>query len=306
MRDDGAVVEVWRSQSVWSQVASRAKRSIGRARSAALALMVIGSGLAALAAAADARQGVGRLSALGAAVAIGLLPVLRPFWTGPALRDWTRCRSVSEALKSEVYLCLAGAGGYGEENDAVLLRGRTDAVLRDAADLLPRTIGLVPRDRPLPAVDGPGSYFRLRVTEQIDGYYLPRSRMLAVRLRTFRTAELALALAGVALAAVAVTYPGSGLGGWIAVITTVTAALAAHTAAARYDYQLVEFLRTATELSRLRRDSMAGTASPPELRALVERSERVISIQNEGWMAKLSAVAIHPEQADGSADDKQP
>jgi hypothetical protein len=103
----------------------------------------------------------------------------------------------------------------------------------------------------------------------------------------FRRIELVLAVAGVALGALAAGLAEVGLGAWIAVVTTVSAAVAAHVGAARYEYQLIEYLRTADELSRLRREA-AVTMSPTELDQLVVRCERMISIQNEDWMAKLS------------------
>ncbi len=92
------------------------------------------------------------------------------------------------------------------------------------------------------------------------------------------------------LGALAARFPGWGLGAWIAVVTTVIAAVGAHAAAARYDYQLVEYLRTAQELTRLRRATAYAT-SDAELGDLVVQCERVISIQDEGWMAKLSTAA---------------
>jgi hypothetical protein len=75
---------------------------------------------------------------------------------------------------------------------------------------------------------------------------------------------------------------------WIAVVTTLSGAVAAHVGAARYEYQLIEYLRTADELSRLRRDA-AATTSATEVDQLIVQCERIISIQNEGWMAKLSS-----------------
>jgi hypothetical protein len=80
----------------------------------------------------------------------------------------------------------------------------------------------------------------------------------------------------------------------VPVLTTVTAALTAHAAAARYEYLLVEYLRTAAELERLRsrRQSSAGGSGGRSAEAedeFVEACERVISVQNEGWMAKLTS-----------------
>jgi Protein of unknown function (DUF4231) len=96
---DGLVGGLWKQQSVWSQTAHRMKASIGRARSAALALTVGGAVLATLATRLPATQATASsVLAITAAVAVGLVPVLR---------DWTRARSVSEALKSEIYWYLA-------------------------------------------------------------------------------------------------------------------------------------------------------------------------------------------------------
>ncbi|MCA1697279.1 MAG: hypothetical protein LC749_22610 [Actinobacteria bacterium] len=53
-------------------------------------------------------------------------------------------------------------------------------------------------------------------------------------------------------------------------------------------HQLIKYLSTAEELRRLRYEA-AATTSPAELDQLVVQRERIISIQNESWMAKLSA-----------------
>jgi hypothetical protein len=113
------------------------KGSIDRARSAALALTVGGAVLATLAARLPAGQARAvSVLAVAAAVGVGLVPLLRPRRSGRVLRDWTRARSVSEALKSEVYLYLAGAGDYrGEDRDRRLMVC-TDRVRQEAADLL--------------------------------------------------------------------------------------------------------------------------------------------------------------------------
>ena len=41
------------------------------------------------------------------------------------------------------------------------------------------------------------------------------------------------------------------VGAWVAVVTTVAAAVTAHAAAQRYEFLLIEYLRTAAELRRL-------------------------------------------------------
>jgi SMODS and SLOG-associating 2TM effector domain 1 len=60
--------------------------------------------------------------------------------------------------------------------------------------------------------------------------------------------------------------------------------VAAHGAASRYEYQAIEFTRTADELERLRARYKVDHSAK-----IVSESEHVISIQNEGWMSKLSS-----------------
>lgn len=281
--------ELWKQQSLWSQTANRMKTSIGRARSAALALTVGSAVLATLAARLPTTQATASaVLAIAAAVGVGLVPVLRPRYSGRVLRDWTRARSVSEALKSEIYLYLARAGSYQSEDRDRQLKACTDRARQHAADLLQHSVDIQPVRRPLPDVCDFGSYLRIRVDGQIDGYYRPRAQQLRARLRQFRRVEFVLAAAGVVLGALAASLPQWGLGAWIAVVTTISAAVAAHVGASRYEYQLIEYLRTAEELSQLRHDATT-TTSPAELDQLVTRCERIISIQNEGWMAKLSS-----------------
>jgi hypothetical protein len=283
------VDEVWARQSVWSQAANRMTTSIHRARTTILIFTVIGAALATVAAAVgSSNQRAGSVLAVASAVSVGLVPVLRPRATGTALQQWTRARSVAEALKSEVYLYLARSGRYAGSDRQTQLADTTDEVMRDAADLLPHTVGITPAQRDLPLVTDVVSYFPVRVESQIDGFYRPRARALQRRLTRFRRLEALLSLAGVVLAALAATFPRAGVGSWVAVVTTVTAAVATHVAAGRYDYQLVEYLRTANELSRIRRDA-DRSRSADDLDELVQRAERIISIQNEGWMAKLSS-----------------
>ena len=160
--------------------------------------------------------------------------------------------------------------------------------MRDASDLLRHTSGIDPARRDLSRVADHGSYVEVRVDGQVHDFYRLRAAQLQTRLSWFRWAELTLAVAGVVLGAPAARFPGWSVGVWIAVVTTATATLAAHVAAACYDYQLVEYLRTAHELDRLRA-AASRTTSVAVLDHLVIQCERVISIQNEGWMAKLSA-----------------
>lgn len=74
--------------------------------------------------------------------------------------------------------------------------------------------------------------------------------------------------------------------------TTISAALTAHVAAVRYEFLLIEYARTAAQLERLR-DRRHPPADPNQAAhadgEFVAQCERIISAQNEAWMAKLSS-----------------
>jgi hypothetical protein len=277
--DDVALTRAWEQQSVWSLVANRLKRDLQRYRIRVLTLSVIGAVLSAAAVIAGLDSGVGKvLAALGGA-AMGLAALDRARVGKDAVQRWTRARSVAEELKSEVYLHLTGVSTKP-------LDQQIDALADDASDLAPLTLGVAPTARELPAVRDLDSYVRHRLVDQIDSYYRPKAAELQRKSDRIRTAQQWLAGIGVVAAAAAAIWETGAVAVWVPVLTTIGAALAAYGAAERYDFQVVEFLRTADQLERLRdRRGSAATMSDAEL---IRAAEQVISIQNEGWMAKLS------------------
>ncbi|MFF5718491.1 DUF4231 domain-containing protein [Streptomyces buecherae] len=284
--DQRGVAWVWDQQSVWSQAADRAKRSIGRARTAGLALGVLGAcaGTAASQLIGD-HEGAGKALAFLAAVAMGLVPLIVRAAGPQQIRDWTRMRSLSEELKGEVYTCQARVASYRAEDAHQVLLERADRLTADASDLATHTSGITPRPRPLPGVSDVDSYVRLRVTGQVERYYRPRALAMRRKATLVRRAELALATTATVLGAVSGTFGAAWATAWVATVATVAAGVTAHAAASRYAYQELEFSRTAAELERLthHRPQTADQATDD---AFVSQCERVISAQNEGWMTK--------------------
>ncbi|MGH3621906.1 MAG: DUF4231 domain-containing protein, partial [Sciscionella sp.] len=227
---------------MWSQTANRLKRSITRWRTVTLGLTIAGAVLATLGAQVASLSTVtGKVLAWLAAVAVAVIPVTAPRAGRQTIQAWTRARSVSEALKSELYTLLAGASPYrGADRDEVL-RSRAEDVLADADDLQRYLVGVPQPTRALPAVGDIASYRTLRVTAQVEGYYRPQARRLRHRLRLIRTVELILALAVAVLSATAASLEVHGAAVWVPVGTTVAAAVSAHAVAARYEYLLIEY-----------------------------------------------------------------
>ena len=269
----------WRQQSIWSQVSDRLKSGLQRRRWTALALTIAGSVFAATAAGLGLSTAPGKSFAFLAAACVGIAAIVQSSAGITAYRDWTRARSISEALKSEVYSALAGHGAA--DFDATVRQ-----IVEDGADLRVHQAGIEPVARPLPAVHDIGTYLAVRVGDQIEKYYKPKAKSFGTVVRVYRGVETGLAVIGVVLAATAGTWEIDWLATWVPVVTTISAAVVAHAAAERSSYQLVEYLRTRDELSRVLQRA-GGTASLTD-EELVRHAESVISAQNDAWMAKLT------------------
>jgi hypothetical protein len=277
--------DVWAQQSVWSQAANRLRVGIGRARATALGLTIAGAVLSTLATEATSLSTVaGKVLAVAAGAAVALAPIARSQLAPASVGDWTRARSVSEGLKSDLYTYLAGGRPYQGEDRNAQLTARTGQVLTDAADLIRYTTGLRPVDRPLPAVHDTDSYLKMRLVPQWE-WYTTRAVGLKTKLAWVKWVQFGLSLLAAILGALAATLAATAPAAWIAVATTVSVAITAYAAGSRYEYQLVEYLRTAFQLNQLRtswtvdRGSMTGDN-------FVHECEQVISVQNEAWMAK--------------------
>lgn len=282
-----SVVEwAWQRQSVWSQAADRLKTGPSRARRFLLTLTVAG---AAVALTGNQLKPINVsasvvLAAL-AAVMLAAVGFLRARQSVEQVRRWTRARSVSEALKSEAFLFLTGVGDYAGPDAAQRLDAEVQRLEREAGDLQRWTNGLPPSNRPLPAVHDLETYLALRVRRsQLAGYYEPKARQLPTRLRTAKVIEVTLALIAAGLAALNTVSPN--VGAWAAVATTAAGALAAHVAGERYEFLWIEYSRTASELLRLAERRTAPDGRPLSDPELIAACEQVISVQNQGWMAK--------------------
>jgi uncharacterized membrane protein len=192
---------------------------------------------------------------------------------------------VSEAIKTEVFLFLTGCGSYGGTDRDLRLDAEVQRLEREAADLARYTQGVQPKSRPLPAVHDVESYLAVRVRQsQLDGYYRPQAQMVRQRLRNWKVVEIVLALIAAGLASVAAVSANAAA--WAAVVTTAAGAVAAYAAAERYEFLLVEYSRTASELRRLVAQRTAADGRPLSDGELVAECEQVISVQNQAWMAK--------------------
>jgi SMODS and SLOG-associating 2TM effector domain 1/Protein of unknown function (DUF4231) len=282
-----AVNDVWRDQRQWSRTASSLKRGIIFWRSTALAFAILGAVLATAATQVGLKSGLGQGLSLASAVALAVVPVIRQVkLSKDGIETWTRARSASEGLKAEVYLYLSRTPPYDGADRDTQLTNHADGIRHDVDDLAGYTLGLPDADKPLPTVKDVDSYLAMRVQPQIDEYYRPGAAEQQRRLTLFRRIEFTLSLLAALLSAIAAVTHIGGVSAWVAVITTVGAAITAHIAAARYEHLVVSYLATARQLQTLLRNWRYGTdTSAAAAAALIRDCESVISRENESWMA---------------------
>ena len=160
------------------------------------------------------------------------------------------------------------------------------AVESEVDDLLRHAGGIEPTDRHPPRVHDVDSYVTERVTQQITSYYRPQAAVQQRRFTRVRWASTALALVGGA------RRWGRDVGG------RFDRRLGArdHDAGGRRGcprgcgalrVPVGRDLRTAVELERLRDRRARGRETDDE--AFIKACEHVISVKNEGWMAKLTS-----------------
>jgi hypothetical protein len=285
----------WAQQRIWSLTANRLKRRIDQGRLTALAL-----GIATAVLAVAAHQ-VGGLSVLAgqvlsavAAVTAGAATLVQRRVSSGQIRDWTRARSASEGLKTEIYSYLGGGGAYtvpgpGPGPDE-RLGENTEGIVEAVDDLQRHTLGIVPDGKSIPLVHDVDSYLVLRVNDQIGNYYRKKAALYDTRVRRLRTAGDVLGATAFVLAAVAAAFKVDSLNAWVPVVTTIGTSVVAYIAAARYDHMVVEYLRTAQRLESLCRERRAKPDGDPA--AFIDACEAAISVENQGWMARWDA----PEQ----------
>jgi hypothetical protein len=280
-----ALEAAWAEQRIWSQTANGLKRQIDRARNAALLLAIATAVLATTASqVSDVSAPAARTLTAAAAVTAGVATLMQRRAGTDQIRAWTRARSASEGLKSEIYSALGGGSHYDSPNPDQVLTTRTREITDLVQDLQRHTLRISPDGKPMPSVHDVDSYIADRVNQQIDDYYTPNAETYEQRVRRLRTLGDLLGITAVILAALGAAFELDGLALWIPVVTTIAASLTAHITAARYDHLVIEFLRTAQRLTRLR-DDYQRTRSPT-VGAFIDACEDAISVENQAWMAR--------------------
>lgn len=319
MRDD-VVAEIWQRRRAWAESSRRFQSETTFCRRVQLLLIVAGSALATAAAtdlfglndpSAETMASGNRVIAGLGAVALAMVGfVQQHFLSLKRSERWPRCRSVAESLKSEVFKFRAGAKPYDTLPSAdadLALRLLTDTATeheRKADDLLPHIQPKAVTGAGAPtALDAEG-YIVARLDDQIDKFYLPSAQKNLRYANIARTAIIVLSGLGVLISGLMSAGVLFGVGAWVSVLTTISAATATFAAMNRFDFLASAYAKQAYALSQLRQEWR--TDRWQDWSDFVAKCEETISAENQAWMAEMleeheTLAGVLPERKQGLA-----
>lgn len=298
---------IWGQYRIWSATSRAYQQQLSSWRRLVLYFGIAG----ALAGTFSSQMGVAGLpteatkwaTVLLAFVSAALLALATYFTTKiltPANEEaWLRARAAAESFKREAYLLLAQAPPYdGPVSDASLKQIKR-IISEYVRDLDEEPITPDEKKKGMPkALLSADDYIRDRVREQIDWY---RRRAAEHKTYAGRIKRLSLVLGAAAVVLGLLGAPFSALfkpeattqwvgvpAALIAVITTVTASLASHLYAGRYQYLVVSYLATARKLEERVLEWDLSGKSDDERKRFVQDCEGIFAAENSGWMAELS------------------
>ncbi len=282
---------VWRGHRQWSKAANAAEKSLNRWRLSNLALLVLGAVIATFAAQTWlVSAAAATLAAVSAAFLAAAGFVQGSMLTSENTSRWTGARIASETLKAEAYRYLAGVNPYAAADRAEHLQAQFDTVQTRSKDLLVRQQLAAADDRGLPPIHTFESYREERAQEQADWHRDKIAKHMGTA-RKLRFCQLGATAAGAVLAAVAGALPEAHLAAWPAAATTIAAAFATHIAATQHQRVAASYASTADQLQRLVDSVDAKTASADQQAQFVADVERVLAVQNDGWVDMLGTAA---------------
>jgi hypothetical protein len=292
-----ALATIVEDQKRWSVAAGSLKSSIEKARLTVLLLIVLSAILETLAAqiahvsqieeirtAHATHSGLALVLGYLGAAALAVAAVFRQWKLGhERVQAWVLCRSGAESLKHEMYCYRTQTGPYASTNADLELLNRRDEILDKLKPYQKYTVD------PVPTVNVPGMLDATGyLDERISGlkgnlkFFGDRANKYLNRLKLLNGAQFLLAILGTLLA-VAVTLTGTqSYGAWVAVITTISGAVAAHALAQRYEQLSISYRATA---QRLEGAVARWSAAHGSLSDLVEGCEKILIEENQGWIA---------------------
>ena len=288
---NSALKYIWSQYRTWALTSRSYKNEVSRWRDIVLALSIGGAILGTLSqqltlwnTSSWLSRGGGFIS--GAALGLAAYFAKEIFSPDPEGRA-VRARAAAEAFKSDAYSLAAGVPPYDTATTTEELFAKTEQVKNGIANLAPLTITAEEKIDRIPSLPmSIDDYIKQRVDDQIN-YYSRAAAVNSKKVAVGRRLSFILGAVAVLLGLMAATY--ASVAGWVAVIGTITAAIAARQYSGRYQFLIVSYQAVAEKLEWLKtrweieRTTQSGTTADYKL---ILACEEAISTENSAWMAE--------------------
>jgi hypothetical protein len=286
------VDQAWQDHRRWSKVADDKTKSIDRWRSCNLLLIVIGAACGALAAQRSwyPASVTASIGAVGAAT-LALAAIVQNQELGARqIQERVTARACSEGLKAAVYQYLAAVRPFDGPDRDDRLSEIMDEIRRKGGDLVKLMVIADADRRTLPTISNVGDYLHQRAENQLRFHTNGVTRHERLE-KHWRAGEIAATAAAAVLSAVGGALHGLDFSIWVAVATTLGAALAVHLASTQHARIAASYGFTAYELMRVVENFDPVTATEEQASAFVTKVEGILASQNQSWILTLSPQA---------------
>ena len=201
-----------------------------------------------------------------------------------------KTRAAAEAFKRESYLLATSVPPYATVTSTDQLLDKARQIRVGVDSIAPAIITPEQEAEGMPATAmSVDDYIKQRVDQQVNEYYLPQARINTNKLALGRRISFVLGAIAVLLGLWTASRPESSVAGWVAVIGTITAAIAARQYANRYQFLIVSYQATADRLKWLKTKwEIEGRNQPGDdaKNAFILSIEDAIATENSAWMAE--------------------
>ncbi len=278
----------WEDFRVWDSVAGELKTSIVRSRALVLIFVSVAAACETAAVIAEPTELRQALAMTGAVLLVIIPWIQSKKLSKERVQDWARARSAAERLKSDTYRYVTRVAPFdGDESArAKALFARKEEIVSRVDDLSIEAARAKPSDYSMPAEMDVDTYFAERVQDQID-WYKGKALSFAKRFDIWRKVQNTLTL-GAAVLGVIASYVegGQDWGMWVAVLTTVGAAVTSHVAAARYEAQAILYFSTRRRLNEIHSRRDAKIEGFTEDGPFVNACEEALAFENQSWLSE--------------------
>jgi hypothetical protein len=323
LSDEDILTGAWRRFVAFNQAANERQRTFQRIYQGIVVLGVLATLVALLQTVLLAHHVIHRSQPSGRffQVLVVILPISLTalIAANNKFRDgskWIGFRQAAESVKQEIFRFRTRTGPYGPAQGAGTPANRlaerlgaiseglmksdvNEASYRQPSAVLPEGV-LEDGDDGISHLS-PDGYLRFRVQNQMT-YYSQKARQHERETRLTWWAVLVIGSAGSVLAAL-------GFGLWVALTTSIAAAIAAYVHVMRIENSLIQYNQAHAALSALRDWWSAlgrvDRTSPARFDDLVDRAERIFESERAGWLKQMTdAMAdLRAQQRTDHADE---